>query len=331
MHWIAFLLVFPAVLFSQADTLPLVNPSFEQLRDRSTSPAGWLNYGFTGRQPATCITLPSDADSLYQVPDGTRFLSLRLFEDDRWDAIGQELAVPLTMDSCYELQLVAALPAEKGLRLQLLGTAGQNRTPFFIAETPFIRHASWQAYTLSFCAPQTTQYLILRPFYHEDAPKPYYSELFLDDLHLLPLNEISQTSRITFVQQASVSPYDLLLRELIEPLRQWGPKIQFDDQGGLTGWKFTEERPRRIYHPAIQRIIQTLERFPDSKLVIVLGKSARSSARYGKRKRTLQRAFRAAGLPKDRFSIRKWNLKARDYEYLWPMDESGITMRIYLN
>lgn len=331
MHWIAFLLVFPVALFGQADTLPLANPSFEQLRDRSAHPAGWLNYGFTGRPPATSIKPPPDTDSLYDAPDGERFLSLRLFEDERWDAIGQELAATLKMDSCYELRLMAALPAEKGLRLQLLGTAGQNQTPFFIAETPFIRHAGWQAYTLSFCAPQPTRYLILRPFYHEDAPKPYYSELFLDDLLLHPLNEISQTRQITFVQQASISPYELLMKELIEPLRQWGPRIQFDDQGGLTGWKFTEERPRRIYHPAIQRIIQILDRYPDSELVIVLGKSARSSARYGKRKRTLQRAFRAAGLPKDRFTIRKWTLKARDYQYLWPMDDSGITMRIYLN
>jgi len=329
MRWIACFLFLPLILFGQADFLPLATPSFEKVRDLTPYPADWLFFGFTGREPASVIQAAAE-DSLY-APDGERFLCLRLFSDRQWDAIGQELTLPLKMDSCYELHFSAALPAEKGLRLQLLGSAGKERTPFFIAETPFIRHADWHAYTLSFCAPQPTRYLILRPYYHEEASKPYESFLFLDDLRLLSRNQSEGTRRITFVQQASISRYDLLMRELIEPLQEWGPKIQFDDRGGLTGWAFTETRPRRIYHPAIQKVIEVLKRFPQSELIIVLGKSARSDAGFRKRKRTLQRAFLAAGLPKDRFAVRKWNIRAREYEHLWPMDDSGITMRIYLN
>jgi outer membrane protein OmpA-like peptidoglycan-associated protein len=196
-------------LTAQADTVRLVNGSFEGQPMASRTPYGWVDCGFKGETPPDIQ--PSGTFMVTrEAYEGNTYLGMVVRDNDTWERVSQRLTTPIQAGTCYSFTIylcrssvyLSPDPSSSALQgrdipqikpksytqpavLRLWGGSGYCSQRELLGETPTVENTNWQAYTLTFEPSQTHSYFELEAFYKTPTLLPYNGNLLID--HASPL------------------------------------------------------------------------------------------------------------------------------------------------
>ncbi len=326
-------------LAQTAGPVRLANPSFEDEPGASKVPARWANCGNESESPpdvqpgAFGIDLPA--------ADGQTYLGLVVRDNETWEAVGQQLATPLSPDTCYQLDLYLGRARE----LYSLSRSRQARTNFItpvllrvwgaatelcarsdiLAVSEPVKWFGWHRQRLILQPVHEVRYLTLEAWYAPDFGRGVNGHLLVDGLS--QLTPVPCSERVAPVPQRSAPrsdtttatptplPADSAVQMLRRTIEVQVPRITFGPDGTLTP----------DGKAAVQALAAALRARPGYGLVLALDSpDAQTTTRQRK---ALQRAFKEAGLKKPHIAVQPFRPQDA-FAFAWIVRQGSIRARL---
>lgn len=149
-----------SMISSNAQSITLNNPSFEDEPADATTPMGW----FECTDSTTPDIFPGYWGVYDEASDGDTYVGLIIREDRSYEAIGQRTSAGMSPDKCYRFTIdLAHSNAYSGYdapaRLRVyIGTSkcGKDQMVF---QSEFISHEEWKTYTIEFTPKDESHYI----------------------------------------------------------------------------------------------------------------------------------------------------------------------------
>lgn len=184
--------------YSQADTITLRNPSFEDIPRHSQGVRGWLDCGFDDETPPDVQPFQSfDATWGQLIPamHGDTYLGLVVRENDTYERVGQRLSSPLIGGQCYTFSIYLASSDQylSGTRksrslknytqpavLRISGGTDYCLQSEVLAESPTIDNTVWQRYDFQLHPLMDYDFILIEAFYKTPALVIYNGNILAD-------------------------------------------------------------------------------------------------------------------------------------------------------
>lgn len=183
------------LVFSQGNSIQLINPSFEDYPRAERVPTGWKDCGFPGESAPD--THPSGAFDVIKYPsDGNTYLGMVVRDNDTWERVSQQLSSPIQGGTCYSFSLnlcrselyvsasrVSGVRANyvEPIKLVIWGGDGHCSKRERLAESPLIANTTWQPFAFKFEPKQTHTHITLEAFYKTPILFPYNGNILVDN------------------------------------------------------------------------------------------------------------------------------------------------------
>jgi hypothetical protein len=177
---LSFSLLFSLSLCLQAQTIELLNPSFEDEPADATTPQGWIAC----KEGTTPDILPGFW-GVYTMPsDGETYVGLITRNNGTWESIGQRLVAPLKKGTCYDWSMdLAHSDTYSGysgpIKLRVWISKLKCQKDQLIFESPMIDHLDWKTYLIKFTPNDEYRYILLEAF-HSEEPFHYQGNILID-------------------------------------------------------------------------------------------------------------------------------------------------------
>lgn len=186
---------FSNILFSQLDTIHLMNPSFEDYPMAGNVPIGWKDCGFPGESPADTHPSGQFAVTKYAA-DGNTYLGLVTRDNDTWEMAGQKLTEPMIAGQCYIFKLTLCRselyvsPSRETntetnyvdpIKLKIWGGNSFCDKKETLGETPVVDHSDWDDYVFTIAPDENHRFILLEAFYQVPVIFPYNGNLLIDN------------------------------------------------------------------------------------------------------------------------------------------------------
>lgn len=183
----------------QAQEIPFGNPSFELDTVNQVLPA-WYFLDIKGESPPD--VQPCCFDVIKPAADGNTYLGMVARDNGTWEAIYQNLGIPLKAGNCYEFTVDLsqsfkyesvsrtngkAASYNRPIRLLIWSSNKDGEHIEKLYSSPAINHADWRTYTIKIQASADVQSINFEAFYNDDFP--YNGHLLLD--HLSSIKQIA--------------------------------------------------------------------------------------------------------------------------------------------
>ena len=168
---------------SRAQTINLVNPSFEETPQDATMPAGWHSC----KQGTTPDIMPGPWGVNTEAFDGETYMGLITRENGTWESIEQRLSEPLKKGECYAFNVKLCYSKQYAgynlpLKLRIWGSETKCSRNQLLAETDFVKHTYWKKYEVDFHVKQNINYIIIEAHYADGVFIPYKGNILIDDI-----------------------------------------------------------------------------------------------------------------------------------------------------
>ena len=178
-------------MMARAQSIVLINSSFEGLPADATVPQGWMPC----KEGTTPDILPGYWGVYKEAAEGATYVGLITRENNTWEVIGQRLPEALKKGDCYAWSLdLAHSDTYSGyngaLRLRIWLSSSKCGRDQLIYESPLIAHTAWETYRVKFQPNLDYQYIMLEA-YHPDDPVHYQGNILID--HLRPIQGCDRT------------------------------------------------------------------------------------------------------------------------------------------
>ncbi len=321
-----------------AGPVRLANPSFEDEPGASKVPAHWANCGNESESPPD--VQPGAFGVALPAADGQTCLGLVVRDNETWEAVGQQLATPLSPDTCYRLDLYLGRARE----LYSVSRSQHTRTNFItpvllrvwgantelcargdiLAVSEPVKWFGWHRQRLILQPVHEVRYLTLEAWYAPDFGRGVNGHLLVDGLSELtpvPCSERvapapqRRTPRPDTTTAAAPLPADSSVQALRRTIEAQVPLIAFGPDGILTA----------DGKAAVQALAAALRTRPGYGLVLALDlPDAQTAAR---RRKTLQRAFKEAGLKKPQILVQPFRPQDA-FAFSWIVRKGSIRARL---
>jgi len=188
------LFIFNYCSLVEAQSIKLVNPSFEDTPAASNTPDGWQDCGQPGETPPD--TQPSSTFKVEKAAyEGETYVGMVTRDRDTWEAIGQKLDVSLERGMCYYFSLylarsesylssrrsdVSKVQFTQPVRLRVWAGNNYCDKGELLAETPAIIHTDWREYKLKFLPVNDYNFITFEAFYATPR-SPYNGNILIDN------------------------------------------------------------------------------------------------------------------------------------------------------
>lgn len=209
-----FLIFFVASSLAQtrqmADSIRLVNPSFEDVPKQSSPPLGWADCGFTG-ESAPDVHPSNFWEVSKPALNGKTYVGLVVRNNDTWERISQMLESPLQGGQCYNFSVYISSSENYKSRTNV-ANAGiiklQSDSIFnfnipavlriwagniscgrseLLAESPPIDNFEWKRYDFRLKPKSNYNYIMFEAFFKTPVLFPYNGNILLDHASSLQL------------------------------------------------------------------------------------------------------------------------------------------------
>lgn len=199
-----FFLLFLIPYFTQAQEISFGNPSFEVDSVNEVLPA-WYFLDIKGESPPD--VQPCCFDVIKPAADGDTYLGMVTRDNGTWEAIYQNLGIPLKAGNCYEYTVTLSqsfkyesvsrsngksASYKRPIRLVIWSSNKDGQHIEKLYSTEVVNHADWRAYTIQIHPSQDVQSINFEAFYNDDIP--YNGHLLMD--HLSPIRKIECKNEI---------------------------------------------------------------------------------------------------------------------------------------
>jgi outer membrane protein OmpA-like peptidoglycan-associated protein len=200
---------------SMADSIRLVNPSFEDVPKQSSPPLGWADCGFTG-ESAPDVHPSNFWEVSKPALNGKTYVGLVVRNNDTWERISQMLESPLQGGQCYDFSVYISSSENYKSRTNV-ANAGiiklQSDSIFnfnipavlriwagniscgrseLLAESPPIDNFEWKRYDFRLKPKSNYNYIMFEAFFKTPVLFPYNGNILLDHASSLKLVPCSQ-------------------------------------------------------------------------------------------------------------------------------------------
>lgn len=180
-------------------SIPLRNPSFEDIPKQSIPPAGWKDCGFLGESPPD-VHPATDTASYWNVTKkaqhGNTYMGMVVRDNDTYERVAQFLPMSLQAGECYEMSIYLSRSdyyiSQSRVKNQLANYntpvvlrvyGGQSicDTRELLYETSPVKNIDWQKYMIEFKPRTECNVIILEAFYETPIWFPYNGNLLVDN------------------------------------------------------------------------------------------------------------------------------------------------------
>jgi len=175
-------IILSLILNLSAQSIELLNPSFEDQPQDATIPQGWT----VCKEGTTPDILPGFW-GVYTIPsDGQSYLGLITRNNGTWESIGQRLTAPLKKGTCYQWALdMAHSDTYSGysgaIKIRVWISKLKCQKDQLIYESPLIEHLDWKTYEVKFAPKDEYRYILIEAF-HSEAPFQFQGNILVDRL-----------------------------------------------------------------------------------------------------------------------------------------------------
>ena len=173
---------------THAQTIKLVNPSFEEIPQDATMPAGWHSC----KNGTTPDILPGFWGVTTEAFDGDTYMGLITRDNGTWESVEQRLSEPLKKGECYAFDVKLCYSKQYAgynlpLKLRIWGSETKCSRDQLLAETDFVKHTYWKKYELNFHVKKNINYIIIEAHYADGVFIPYKGNILVDDISEIEL------------------------------------------------------------------------------------------------------------------------------------------------
>jgi len=173
---------------SSAQTINLVNPSFEEIPQDATMPAGWHSC----KQGTTPDIMPGPWGVKTEAFDGETYMGLITRENGTWESVEQRLSEPLKKGECYTFDVKLCYSKQYAgynlpLKLRVWGSETKCSRDQLLEETDFVKHTYWKKYELNFHVKKNINYIIIEAHYADGVFIPYKGNILIDDISAIEM------------------------------------------------------------------------------------------------------------------------------------------------
>lgn len=187
----------------KADSIRLINPSFEDTPKQSSPPMGWTDCGFQG-ESAPDVHPGNYWEVNKPAFNGRTYMGLVVRNNDTWERISQMLEHPLVSGACYDFSVYIS-SAEK----YKSGTNNRDNGPLItrsdstfnfntpavlriwggniscgrselLAESPPIDNYEWKKYSFRLKPKSNYKYIMFEAFFKTPVLIPYNGNILID-------------------------------------------------------------------------------------------------------------------------------------------------------
>ena len=198
-----------------ADSIRLVNPSFEDVPKQSSPPLGWADCGFTG-ESAPDVHPSNFWEVSKPAQNGKTYVGLVVRNNDTWERISQMLESPLQGGQCYNFSIyisssenyksrtnvanagVIKLQSDSIFNFNIpavlriwAGNISCGRSEL-LAESPPVDNFEWKRYDFRLKPKSNYNYIMFEAFFKTPVLFPYNGNILLDHASSLQLVPCSQ-------------------------------------------------------------------------------------------------------------------------------------------
>jgi hypothetical protein len=324
----------------QAQPVVLNNASLEDIPKHARPPIGWFDCGAPGMTPVD--TQPSGFFGVEKRPHhGQSYVGMVTRDNHTWEKIGQLLPLRLEQGQGYALTVYLAqsrfyisysmtttleVNYVAPTRLRIWGGYNNCDCRALLAESQPINHTDWVPYQFRFVADQSYTHLTLEAFYASGTSSDKKNgHLLIDDLSPIYLLNEDQTAIDTLPTLSVEYKKETSLSSFVEDT---GPKLRpnnaqlfweqhaFLDEKGLA-WTTNQYA---------WQLAQAVRHHPTSQLIITIDKPRFIFERL---QEELTAMLTQAGLKANAdFVIKPWKRRYRKQDWLWPVENTGVTMQV---
>ncbi len=204
--------------YAQADTIRLINASFEGVPQPSRIVSGWYDCGKLNFPSESPPDIQPGSFRVTNTPnDGNSFLGLVVRDNETWEGVAQRLQRPLEANKCYSFQIFIAkserylspvggreaiapegttktdsINHDTPVTLRIWGGNGYCDKQELLHQTSVITHNRWIEYNLKFEPKRRISHFMLEAFYKTPNLFPYNGNILLDnasEIILMPCDE----------------------------------------------------------------------------------------------------------------------------------------------
>ncbi len=176
------------------DSITLINPSFEDLPNISTTPFGWLDC--SGREDSPADTQPGSWQVDLPAIEGDTYLGMVTRDVGTCEAVSQKLEKPFRKDSCYifSIQLCSSKKYVSHSRktgsvanftnpviFQMWGGNSKCDRKELLIKSKAVLNWEWKDYTFYFKPHSNYTYIRFEAYYPDEFDKNTNGNLMLDD------------------------------------------------------------------------------------------------------------------------------------------------------
>ena len=182
----------------KAQTIELLNSSFEGKPAASTTPEGWHNCGLLTETPPDIQ--PNKTFKVVKTAyEGETYMGLVTRETETWESVAQQLYAPLKKGKCYyfSLYLARSESYESRLRTEEIVSftqpikfriwAGKNYCDKkeLLAQTFAVKHTEWREYKFKLSPDDDYDYIMFEAYYVTPTLIPYCGNILVDNCSLI--------------------------------------------------------------------------------------------------------------------------------------------------
>jgi hypothetical protein len=191
----AILCLFFAVRGFGQDTIYLQNPSFEDEPGAAKTPSGWHDCGARKETPPDIQPGAFSVEKTAQ--DGDTYLGLVVRDNETWEAVGQQLSVPLKATTSYTFSLYLSrselyLSVSKAtgqdanyatpVMLRIWGGEAKCEKKELLAETGTVISKEWRLFDFELTPMQADYtFITFEAYYKTPVLFPYNGNLLIDN------------------------------------------------------------------------------------------------------------------------------------------------------
>ncbi len=314
-------------LNAQVTVITLVNPSFEDEPRHSKPPLGWYFCGQPGETPPDIH--PTGVYGVEQEAiSGRTYAGMVVRDNHTWEALGQQLTMPMVPGQCYRLTVYLCRSANytsisrsdnqltdftTPIRLRVWGGAYNCQRDQLLAVSEPVGNDDWQQATLYLQPQASFRHLILEAFYADEGMQSQNGNILIDGLS--PLVPVDCRNREPLVDLPVFdAPQVATQQEWYDLIRREAPAIRFTINNADVERQYfqTTEGHSIQENLHLYRIAKTLGQ-PGRTLLIVVKSSSSSLAEH--RAAILTRAFHQLEMTENEVRVRTF--RSRDKKIKW--------------
>ncbi len=282
-------------LLGQGQSIPLTNPSFEDLPVPGRAPRGWTDCGQAGESPVDVH--PAGSFGVTKPPaDGHSYIGMVTRDNGTWESISQPLPSPLRAGECYLFAFYAArseqymsvsrttnepanFEAPALVRVWGADSARCNRAQL-LAYTPPVTQTNWRLYPFILQPEIDCRFLIFEAYFADSTGNYANSNVLIDFLQPIRPRPCDSTTQeidpLTLIPTPAERglPVAATLPETAEELAGWirrfGAEVRFlATQPTLERWIYLDAGQKvvhRNYYLAL--LAAAMAKYPEQTLYI---------------------------------------------------------------